>query len=98
MTVHTSKGQPGLALINLELECRALLQTKSGNSLSSLKEYCLKWNAADVIDTASSGKQKAPIGTQALLAGNTSDIPANPRAIASELFNIGFSLSTTPPL
>jgi hypothetical protein len=48
----------------------------------------LKWNAADVMDTASSSKQKAPAETQAIFAGNPSDIPAKPRAIASELFNI----------
>jgi hypothetical protein len=40
------------------------------------------------MDTASSSKQKAPAETQAIVAGNPSDIPAKPRAIASELFNI----------
>jgi hypothetical protein len=79
MTLHTSKGAARVSsLINLELEVRAPLKTKSGNSLGSLKEYCLKWNAADVLDTASSGKQKVLAGTQALVTGNPSDIPAEP--------------------
>jgi hypothetical protein len=86
---HTSKGAARISsLINPELEGHAPLQTKSGNSLGYLKEYCLKWNVANVMDTANSGKQKVPAGTQALIAGNPSDISAKPRAIASELFNI----------
>jgi hypothetical protein len=89
LTLHTSKGGAQISsLVNLELEGRAPLRTKSGNSLGSLKEYCLKWNAADVMDTASSGKQKAPTGTQALAASSPLEIPAKPRAIASKLFNI----------
>jgi hypothetical protein len=40
------------------------------------------------MDTASSGKQKAPAGTQALAAGSPPEVPAKPRAIASELFSI----------
>jgi hypothetical protein len=89
MTLHTDKGAAQMSsLINPELECRAPLKTKSGNILGSLKEYCLKWNAADVLDTASIGKKKAPTGTQILLAGNPTDIPAKPIAIASELFSI----------
>jgi hypothetical protein len=64
------------------------MQTKSGNNLDSLKEYCLMCNAADVMDTTSSGKKKAPAETQALDTGNPPDILARPRAIASELFNI----------
>jgi hypothetical protein len=40
------------------------------------------------MDTASSGKKKTLAGTQALVAGNPPDIPAKPRAIASELFSI----------
>jgi outer membrane biosynthesis protein TonB len=89
LTLHTSKGAARISsLINPKLEGRAPLQTKSGNSLGSLKEYCLKWNAADVMDTASSGKQKALVGTQVLVAGSPSDVPAKPRAIVGELFSI----------
>jgi hypothetical protein len=89
MTLHTSKGAARISsLISLALEGRAPLKTKSGNSLGSLKEYCLKWNAADVMDTASFGKRKAPAETQAIVAGNPSDISAKPIAIASELFSI----------
>jgi hypothetical protein len=40
------------------------------------------------MDTASSGKRKAPTETQALAAGSPLEIPVKPRAIASELFNI----------
>jgi hypothetical protein len=89
LTLHTSKGVARISsLVNPELEGHAPLRTKSGNSLGSLKEYCLKWNAADVMDTASSGKQKAPVETQALATGSPLEIPAKPRSIASELFNI----------
>jgi hypothetical protein len=57
LTLHTSKEAAQISsLINLKLEGHAPLRTKSGNSLGSLKEYCLKWNAADVMDTASSDK------------------------------------------
>jgi hypothetical protein len=89
LTLHTNKGATRISsLINPELEGCAPLQTKSGNSLGSLKEYCLKWNAADVMDTASSGKLKAPAGTQSLAAGSPPKVPAKSRAIASELFSI----------
>jgi hypothetical protein len=40
------------------------------------------------MDTTSSGKQKASAGTQALAGGGPPEVPAKPRAIASELFNI----------
>jgi hypothetical protein len=89
LTLHTSKGAARISsLINLKLEGHAPLQTKSGNSLGSLKEYCLKWNATDVMDTASSVKLKAPVGTQALAAAGPPDVLTKPRAIASELFSI----------
>jgi hypothetical protein len=89
MTLHTSKGAAQVSSFNTpELDGRAPLQTKSGNSLGSLKEYCMKWNVADVMDTASSDKKKAPAETQALVADNPSEIPARPRAIASELFSV----------
>jgi hypothetical protein len=64
MTLHTSKGAARVSSFNTpELDGRAPLQTKSGNNLGFLKEYCLRRNAADIMDTASSGKQKAPAGT-----------------------------------
>jgi hypothetical protein len=89
MTLHTSKGAARVSSFNTpELDGCALLQTKSGNSLGSLKEYCMRWNAADIMDTASSDKQKAPAGTQALVAGSPLVIPAKPVAIASEQFSI----------
>jgi hypothetical protein len=89
MTLHTSKGAARVSSFNTaELDGRGPMQTKSGNSLDSLKEYYLMCNAADVMDMASSGKKKAPAGTQALIVGNPPDIPARPRAIASELFSI----------
>jgi hypothetical protein len=40
------------------------------------------------MDTTSSGKLKAPAKTQALAAGGLPDIPAKPRAIASEFFQV----------
>jgi hypothetical protein len=89
LTLHANKGAARISsLINPELEGRAPLQTKSGNSLGSLKEYFLKWNAADVMDTVSSGKLKVPVGTQSLAAGSPPEVPVKSRAIASELFNI----------
>jgi hypothetical protein len=85
--LHTGKGASRVSsLVNPELEGHCPLQTTSGRSLGSLKDYCLKWNAADVMDTTSSGKLKAPAKTQALAAGSPPDIPAKPRAIASEFF------------
>jgi hypothetical protein len=89
LTLHASKEAARISsLIDPELEGRAPLQTKSGNSLGSLKEYYLKWNAVDVMDTASFGKLKAPAGTQSLAAGSPPEVLAKPRAIASELFSI----------
>jgi hypothetical protein len=46
----------------------------------------MKWNDADFVDTASSGKKKALSGTPA--PSNPDVIPAKPVAIASELFSI----------
>jgi hypothetical protein len=89
LTLHAGKEAARISsLINPKLEGRAPLQTKSGNSLGSHKEYCLIWNAADVMDTASSDKLKAPAGTQSLAAGSPPEVLAKPRAIASELFSI----------
>jgi hypothetical protein len=88
MTLHTSKGAAWISsFYTLELDGRVSLWTKSDNSLGSLKEYCMRWNATDVMDTSSSGK-KTLAGTQTLAAGNPPAIPAKPMAIASELFSI----------
>jgi hypothetical protein len=70
----------------LELEGRVSLLTKSDKSLGSLKEYCMKWNDADYMDTASSRKKKlagapAPGTPDAILA-------SKPISIASELLSI----------
>jgi hypothetical protein len=48
----------------------------------------MKWNDADFVDTASSGKKKALAGTQTVATSNPPAIPARPVAIASELFSI----------
>jgi hypothetical protein len=84
MTLHTSKGAARVSSFHTpDLDGHVSLRTKSDNSLGSLKEYCMKWNA-----TASSGQKKTLAGTQALATGNPPDISAKPRAIASELFSI----------
>jgi hypothetical protein len=89
MTLHTSKGAPWISSFHtLELDGRVSLRTKSDNSLGSLKEYCMRWNAVDVMDTTSFGKKKTLAGTQTLAAGNPPAILAKPVAIASELFSI----------
>jgi hypothetical protein len=86
MTLHTGKGVAWVSFFHtLELEGRVSLQTKSDKSLGSLKEYCMKWNDADYMDTASSKKKKLA-GVSA--PGNPDAIPAKPIAIASELFSI----------
>jgi hypothetical protein len=48
----------------------------------------MRWNDADVMDTASSGKKKTLAETQTLATGNPPAIPAKPVAIDSELFSI----------
>jgi hypothetical protein len=69
-----------------ELKGRVSLLTKSDKSLGSLKEYCVKWNDADCMDTASSKKKKL---AEASATGNPADIlAAKPIAIASELLSI----------
>jgi hypothetical protein len=89
MTLRTSKGAVRISSFHTpELDGRVSLWTKSDNSLGSLKEYCMRWNAADVMDTASSGKKKTLVGTQGLAAGNPPAIPVKRVAIASELFII----------
>jgi hypothetical protein len=75
MTLHTGKGAARVSSFHtLELEGHISLWTKSDNSLGSLKEYCTKWNDADFVDTASSGKKKALVGTPA--PDNPDVIPA----------------------
>jgi hypothetical protein len=87
MTLHTSKGAARVSSFHTpELEGHVSLRTKSDNSLGSLKEYCMKWNDADFVDTASSSKKKALARTQT--ADHPPAIPAKPIAIASELFSI----------
>jgi hypothetical protein len=79
MTLHTGKGAAQVSSFHTpELEGRVSLWTKSDNSLGSLKEYCMKWNDADFVDTASSGKKKTLAGTPA---------PSNPD-VTSKLFSI----------
>jgi hypothetical protein len=86
MTLHTGKGAARVSSFHTpELEGRVSLWTKSDKSLGSLKEYCMKWNDADYMDTASS-KKKTLTGVPA--PGNPNVIPAKPIAIASELFSI----------
>jgi hypothetical protein len=87
MTLHTGKGATWVSSFHTpELEGRVSLWTKSDKSLGSLKEYCMKWNDPDYMDTASSGKKKTLAGV--LAPSNPDVIPAKPIAIASELFSI----------
>jgi hypothetical protein len=89
MTLHTIKGAAWVSSFHTpKLDGRISLRTKSDNSLGSLKEYCMRWNDADVMDIASSGKKKTLAGTQALAAGNPPAIPTKPISIANELFSI----------
>jgi hypothetical protein len=86
MTLHIGKGAARPSFFHTpELEGRVSLWTKSDKSLGSLKEYCMKWNDADYMDTASSKKKKL---TGVLAPGNPDVVPAKPIAIASELFSI----------
>jgi hypothetical protein len=86
MTLHTGKGAARVSSFHIpELEGHVSLWTKSDKSLGSLKEYCMKWNDADYMDSASS-KKKTMVGVPA--PGNPDVIPAKPIAIASELFSI----------
>jgi hypothetical protein len=86
MTLHAGKGAARVSFFHTpELEGRVSLWTKSNKSLGSLKEYCMKWNDADYMDTASSKKKKL---ARVPAPGNPDAIPAKPIAIASELFSI----------
>jgi hypothetical protein len=69
-----------------ELEGRVSLLTKSDKSLGSLKEYCVKWNDADSMDTADSKNKKL---AEASATGDPADIlAAKPIPIASKLLSI----------
>jgi hypothetical protein len=87
MTLHFGKAAARPSFFQTpELEGRVSLLTKSDKSLGSLKEYCMKWNDADCMDTASSKKKKlagasAPGNPDAILA-------SKPIPIASELLSI----------
>jgi hypothetical protein len=69
-----------------ELEGIVPLQTKSDQSLGSLKEHCIKWNDAGNMDTADSRSKKL---AEASATGNSSDIlAAKPIPIACELLSL----------
>jgi hypothetical protein len=69
-----------------ELEGRVPLETKSDQSLGSLKEHCVRWNDAGNMDTADSRSKKM---AEASATGNPSDIlAAKPIPIASELLSL----------
>jgi hypothetical protein len=89
MTLHTGKGAARISSFHTpELEGRVSLWTKSDKSLGSLKEHCMKWNDADFLDTASSGKKKSLDGIPAPGSPDADIIPAKPIPIASELFSL----------
>jgi hypothetical protein len=89
MTLHTSKGAARISSFHTpELEGRVSLWTKSDKSLGSLKEHCMRWNDADFLDTASSGKKKSLAGTPALGNPDADVILAKPIPIASKLFSL----------
>jgi hypothetical protein len=69
-----------------ELEGRVSLETKSDQSLGSLKEHCAKWNEASYMDTADSRKKKM---AEALASGDPTDfLAAKPIPIACELLSL----------
>jgi hypothetical protein len=77
MTLHTGKGAARVSFFHtLKLEGRISLRTKSDKSLGSLKKYCMKWNDADYMDTASSKKKKL---VRVPAPGNPDAIPADER-------------------
>jgi hypothetical protein len=87
LALHFGKAAARLSFFEMpELEGRVSLLTKSDKSLGSLKEYCMKWNDADFMDTASSKKKKL---AKAVATGNPANIlAAKPIPIASELLSI----------
>jgi hypothetical protein len=69
-----------------ELEGRVPLETKSDQSLGSLKEHCVRWNDAGNMDTADSRSKKM---AEASATGKPSDIlAAKPIPIACELLSL----------
>jgi hypothetical protein len=89
LTLHTGKGAAWISSFhNPKLEGRVFLRTKGDKSLGSLKEHCTKWNDADFLDTASSGKKKSLAGTPAPSNPDADIIPAKPIPIASEIFSL----------
>jgi hypothetical protein len=69
-----------------ELEGIVPLQTKSDQSLGSLKEPCIKWNDAGNMDTADSRSKKL---AEASATGNPADIlAAKPIPIACEFLSL----------
>jgi hypothetical protein len=69
-----------------ELEGRVPLETKSDQSLGSLKEHCVQWNEASCMDTADSRKKKM---AEALASGDPTDfLAAKPIPIACELLSL----------
>jgi hypothetical protein len=89
MTLHTGKGAARISSFHTpELEGRVSLWTKSDKSLGSLKEHCMRWNDADFLDTASSGKKKSLAETSAPGNPDAVVISAKPIPIASELFSL----------
>jgi hypothetical protein len=89
MTLHTGKEAARISSFHTpELEGRISLRTKSDKSLGSLKEHYMKWNDADFLDIASSGKKKSLAGTPASGNPDAEVIPAKPIPIASELFSL----------
>jgi hypothetical protein len=69
-----------------ELEGRVPLETKSDQSLGSLKEHCARWNDAGNMDTADSRSKKM---AEASATGNPLDtLAAKPIPIACELLSL----------
>jgi hypothetical protein len=82
MTLHYGKAAARPSFFQTpELEGRVSLLTKSDKSLGSLKEYCIKWNDADYMDSASSKKKKLP----GALAANPGVPAANPEVVVAQL-------------
>jgi hypothetical protein len=85
MTLHHGKAAAQPSFVQTpELEGRISVLTKSDKSLESLKEYCMKWNDADYMDSASSKKKKLA----GVPAANPEVVAAKPIPIASELLSI----------
>jgi hypothetical protein len=89
MTLHYGKAVARPSFFQtLELEGRISLLTKSDKSLGSLKEYCIKWNDTDYMDSASSKKKKLAGVPSANPGVVTAKLAAKPIPIASELLSI----------